>query len=72
MQAMEKTYIDKLAWIELRDKKVLETLSKGKDTWYIPGGKRENGESDEAALVQQGLLPHHQTLGSTLSWLHNT
>jgi len=50
---MEKTYIDKLALIELKDRKVLETKSKGKDTWYIPGGKREVGESDEQALIRE-------------------
>ena len=50
---MEKVYIDKLAFIELRDRKVLETKNKGKDTWYIPGGKREAGESDEQALIRE-------------------
>lgn len=44
---MEKTYIDKLAYIYIKDRKVLSTLSKGKDVWYIPGGKREEGESDQ-------------------------
>lgn len=50
---MDKTYIDKLAFIELRDRKVLETKSHGKDTWYIPGGKRDAGESDEQALIRE-------------------
>ncbi len=50
---MNKTYIDKLAFIDVKDRKVLETLSKGKDTWYIPGGKRESGESDEQALIRE-------------------
>jgi len=50
---MEKSFIDKLALIELRGRKVLETKSKGKDTWYIPGGKREAGESDQQALVRE-------------------
>lgn len=50
---MEKTYIDKLAFIELRDGKVLETKSRGKDTWYIPGGKRNPGESDADALIRE-------------------
>lgn len=50
---MEPTYIDKLAFIEIRDRKILETKSKGKDTWYIPGGKREVGESDEQALIRE-------------------
>lgn len=48
-----KDYIDKLAYIHIVDKKVLVTLSKGKDTWYIPGGKREAGESDVQALVRE-------------------
>lgn len=45
--------IDKLAWIYIKDRKILSTRSKGKDAWYIPGGKREQGESDEAALVRE-------------------
>ncbi len=47
------TYIDKLAWLEIKDKKLLMTLSKGKDKWYIPGGKRENKESDRQALTRE-------------------
>lgn len=50
---MEKSYIDKLAFIEIRDRKVLETCSYGKDKWYIPGGKREPGESDQQALIRE-------------------
>ena len=46
-------YIDKLAYIHIRDKKILMSLSKGKSTWYIPGGKRENGESDLEALSRE-------------------
>ena len=45
--------IDKLAWIHLQDKKILSTRSKGKTKFYIPGGKRESGESDEAALIRE-------------------
>jgi 8-oxo-dGTP pyrophosphatase MutT (NUDIX family) len=50
---MQKTYIDKLAFIEIKDKKVLSTLSRGKDTWYIPGGKREGEETDFEALIRE-------------------
>ena len=50
---MEKLYIDKLAFIELKDRKVLETCSYGKDKWYIPGGKREAGEDDKTALIRE-------------------
>ena len=46
-------FIDKLALIEIKNKKLLVTLSKGKDTWYIPGGKRELGESDVQALTRE-------------------
>jgi 8-oxo-dGTP pyrophosphatase MutT (NUDIX family) len=45
--------IDKLAWIEIKDQSILLTKSFGKDKYYIPGGKRENGESDEQALVRE-------------------
>lgn len=46
-------YIDKLAFIYIKDKKVLVTLSRGKNVWYIPGGKRNRGESDEEALIRE-------------------
>ena len=50
---MEKAFIDKLAFIDVQDGKVLMSLSRGKDTWYIPGGKREPGETDEQALIRE-------------------
>lgn len=50
---MNDGYIDKLAFIYLKDRKLLSTLSHGKDTWYIPGGKREDGESDIDALARE-------------------
>lgn len=45
--------IDKIAWIYIKDKKILSTLSKGKDTYYIPGGKRENFENDVETLTRE-------------------
>jgi 8-oxo-dGTP pyrophosphatase MutT (NUDIX family) len=45
--------IDKIAFIYLKDGKILSTLSKGKDTYYIPGGKRENEETDEETLIRE-------------------
>lgn len=50
---MQKTYIDKLAFIDIKDKKVLSTLSKGKDVWYIPGGKRDGNETDQETLTRE-------------------
>lgn len=45
--------IDKIALIYIKDKKILSTLSKGKDTYYLPGGKREGTESDEETLIRE-------------------
>lgn len=45
--------IDKLAFIFINNRKVLSTLSKGKDAFYIPGDKREEGESDKEALIRE-------------------
>lgn len=45
--------IDKIAFIYLKNGKILSTLSKGKDTYYIPGGKREGNETDEETLVRE-------------------
>jgi 8-oxo-dGTP diphosphatase len=45
--------IDKLAFLLLKEKKLLMTLSHGKDTYYIPGGKREEGETDQEALIRE-------------------
>lgn len=45
--------IDKIAFIYLKDGKILSTLSKGKDTYYIPGGKREGKETDVQTLIRE-------------------
>ncbi|TMR93377.1 NUDIX domain-containing protein [Nonomuraea basaltis] len=47
------TTIDKIAWILLEDGKILSTRSRGKDVYYIPGGKREPGETDLDTLVRE-------------------
>lgn len=45
--------IDKVAFLYLKDGKILSTRSKGKDKYYIPGGKREAGETDIETLVRE-------------------
>jgi len=45
--------IDKVAWVRVVGGKVLGARSRGKDTVYLPGGKREPGESDEACLRRE-------------------
>ena len=45
--------IDKIAYLYLSDGKILSSRSKGKVTWYIPGGKREGTETDIETLVRE-------------------
>ena len=45
--------IDKVAYLHLKDGKSLSTRSKGKDKYYLPGGKREGHESDMETLVRE-------------------
>ena len=45
--------IDKIAFLYLKDGKILSTLSKGKDTYNIPGGKREGNETDVETLIRE-------------------
>ncbi|MBV9844389.1 MAG: NUDIX domain-containing protein [Kutzneria sp.] len=47
------TLIDKIAWIHLVEGRVLGARSRGKDVYYIPGGKREPGETDLDTLVRE-------------------
>ncbi len=55
MSKSDAAVIDKLALIEIKDKKILVTRSHGKDAWYMPGGKRELGETDHQALCREVL-----------------
>ncbi|QHL86487.1 NUDIX domain-containing protein [Nibribacter ruber] len=45
--------IDKLAWIETSEGLVLSTRSKGRTSYYLPGGKRELGETDAQTLLRE-------------------
>lgn len=45
--------IDKLAWLYIRDGKLLIARSKDKALFYVPGGKRELGETDQQALIRE-------------------
>ncbi|WP_210521504.1 NUDIX hydrolase [Hymenobacter terricola] len=45
--------IDKIAWLHLRNGQLLSTRSRGKDRYYIPGGKREAGETDAQTLLRE-------------------
>ena len=45
--------IDKIAWLHTENGRILSTRSKGKDAWYLPGGKREENETDLETLVRE-------------------
>ena len=45
--------IDKIAWLHLRNGRILSTRSHGKDRYYLPGGKREPGETDQQTLLRE-------------------
>lgn len=45
--------IDKLAWVRIENGAVLTARSRHRDRYYLPGGKREAGETDHAALARE-------------------
>jgi 8-oxo-dGTP pyrophosphatase MutT (NUDIX family) len=45
--------IDVVAWICVRDDRLLVTRTRGRDAYYLPGGKRELGESDWQGLARE-------------------
>ena len=46
-------HIDKLALLQVQDNRLLMVRSQGKALFYLPGGKREAGESDTQALCRE-------------------
>lgn len=50
---MTVEYIDKLAWVHIKDGKVLMARTKGLDIWYLPGGKRDDNENDIEAVTRE-------------------
>jgi 8-oxo-dGTP diphosphatase len=45
--------IDTVGWLSLANGRILSTRSRGKNAYYIPGGKREPGESDLDTLIRE-------------------
>lgn len=45
--------VDTVAWVALREGRILGTRSRGKSLFYIPGGKRESGEGDLDTLLRE-------------------
>jgi 8-oxo-dGTP pyrophosphatase MutT (NUDIX family) len=46
-------FIDKIAWIHLDERRLLCARNAGRERFYLPGGKREPGESDLETLVRE-------------------
>jgi 8-oxo-dGTP pyrophosphatase MutT (NUDIX family) len=46
-------HIDKVTWILVRSGRVLTARNQGLDIFYLPGGKREPGETDLETLVRE-------------------
>jgi 8-oxo-dGTP diphosphatase len=47
------TVIDTVAWVHLENGRILCARPRGKDVFYIPGGKREGTESDLETLRRE-------------------
>ncbi|BAJ30589.1 MULTISPECIES: NUDIX domain-containing protein [Kitasatospora] len=47
------TLIDTVAWVRLEGGRILCARPRGKDAFYIPGGKREGAETDLQTLVRE-------------------
>jgi 8-oxo-dGTP diphosphatase len=47
------TVIDKIAWVRIEDGRILCVRSRNREAWYLPGGKREQGETDVDTLVRE-------------------
>lgn len=62
--------IVKIALVHVEDGQVLSTRSKGKDAYYLPGGKPEGEESELETLVREIREELSMVLdASTCSWL---
>ena len=48
-----RNLIDTVAWVLVEDGRILCVRTRGKDVFYIPGGKREAGETELDALVRE-------------------
>ncbi|MGH3188071.1 MAG: NUDIX hydrolase [Streptosporangiaceae bacterium] len=46
-------FIDTVAWVCLENGRILCVRPRGRDVFFIPGGKREAGESDLQTLLRE-------------------
>ena len=48
-----RALVDTVAWVHLENGRILCARPRGKDVFYIPGGKREGAESDLQTLLRE-------------------
>ena len=50
---MTPAFVDTVAWVHLDNGRILCARPRGKDIFYIPGGKREGAETDLQTLLRE-------------------
>jgi 8-oxo-dGTP diphosphatase len=55
--------VEKVAWVLVRDGRLLVARNHGRDLFYLPGGRRERDESDSETLVREA----REELGVTIN-----
>lgn len=50
---MSVAELTSVAWLQVHDGRVLGVRTRGRDRFYLPGGKLEPGESHEDALIRE-------------------
>ncbi|MEU4596174.1 NUDIX domain-containing protein [Nocardia sp. NPDC023988] len=53
MESPIRQLIDTVAWVLIDNGRILCARPRGKDVFYIPGGKREGAETDLETLVRE-------------------
>ena len=52
-ELVRMTFVDTVAWVRLENGRILCARPRGKDVFYVPGGKREAAESDLQTLLRE-------------------
>lgn len=53
VETSKADHIDKVAWVYIKNEKLLGVRTRGENVYYLPGGKREGSESDLQCLQRE-------------------